>query len=313
VTTSTMPVTDHLLFEMAGSDLLDAIRTIGHGGIPAAPASAVLGNMRLVTDTGELTDAGRRIFVTAWVRTDEKQALIELGEALRMLLPVQVLEQELRGFGPTPEHGALDLLKFYRAAPVELRIDAARSTFRWLNGTGVLAYDRKNKTVRSIAPSPDAALPGEDRSLAAMISPDTRFSNTVRLRRIIRTLRGTVWWIDPHFSARAFEELVIELDPDAVTELRILSGDDTSVLTSRSFKDLNALAAEMAGRGIAVEWRVDAARDWHDRWLLDDDTDNGFNMPPVNTLFQGNYSEMLPTNTRPPIHRWWDRSTIRTS
>jgi hypothetical protein len=119
-------------------------------------------------------------------------------------------------------------------------------------------------------------------------------------------LRGTVWWADPHFGRRALEELVDELDTAAVSELRILSGDDAGVVGAKAQKDFAAFQQEMAAKGVPAEWRVDSQRDWHDRWLVDDK--NATNMPPVNTLFKGDYSEMLPSSQRPPLETWWSRS-----
>lgn len=118
-------------------------------------------------------------------------------------------------------------------------------------------------------------------------------------------------WADPHFGARALEELVDELDPSKVTALRIISGDAANVLSPKSFKDFQRFEQEMSTRGIAVEWRVDATRDWHDRFLVD--ANGSYNLPPVNNLFKNEYSEILPSDLRPPVGDWWARSSRRTA
>lgn len=66
----------------------------------------------------------------------------------------------------------------------------------------------------------------------------------------------------------------------------------------------------MAIKGIRVEWRIDPTREWHDRWLVD--ADKAFNLPPVNSLFANQYSEILPSEERPPVDEWWARSSPRT-
>jgi hypothetical protein len=144
-----------------------------------------------------------------------------------------------------------------------------------------------------------------------MVSPKTPYLNVVRLRRILRPLKGVVWWADPHFGARAMEELAEELDTAAVSEVRILSGDADNVVSTRSMKDYGRFRAELANKAVSVEWRVDgrASRDWHDRWVADDTTI--WNVPPINTLFKNDYSEISPASERPPLEEWWMRSKPR--
>jgi hypothetical protein len=57
----------------------------------------------------------------------------------------------------------------------------------------------------------------------------------------------------------------------------------------------------VAGRGLSADWRVDSreSRDWHDRWIADDK--GAWNVPPVNTLFKNDYSEIVPVMERPPL------------
>lgn len=262
----------------------------------------------LATSNG-LSESGSEIFRTRWIRKQSKEALQMLGESLRVLVPVQVFEQELRNYGTIDEEAALDLLKLHRVVDASVEVDQLRRELIWLNEVGLIAYSKKNKTVRSLAPPSDAAAVGEDARLPVMISPRTRYGNLARLRKILRTRVGTVWWVDPHFGRRALEDLADELVPLQVDELRILSGASSDVVSSKSLRDFEYFRDEMSTRGLRAEWRVDALRDWHDRWLLDDGA--VYNMPPINTLYKGDYSEILPSSVRPPVEEWWNRSTAR--
>ena len=100
-----------------------------------------------------------------------------------------------------------------------------------------------------------------------------------------------------------------ELDPSKVIELRIISGAAESVLSAKSYRDYLRFQEEMATKDIAVEWRVDGTREWHDRWLVD--SSKVYNVPPVNSLFANQYSEILASDERPPVDEWWKRSTPR--
>lgn len=297
------------LFQVEQDGLTAAIRSLAIGsGQPSQAELAVLQDAELADENG-LTTAGHQLFRTYWVTKKQDEALKALGQALRSTLPVQIIAQELNGYGGVPEDGVLDLMAYHHAHRPDAPIGEIRPALRMLSTLGVIAYSPKLKTVRFIPDDPDAAKAGEAPDLAVMISPRTPFSNLARLRRVLRSLTGVVTWADPHFGVRAFEELIDELDPTKVTELRIVSGDAANVLTEKSFKDYQRFVTEMASKGITVEWRVDPARDWHDRFLVHGG--GSYNLPPVNNLFQGQYSEVLPSSTRPPAQEWWDRSAPR--
>ncbi|GAA3617756.1 hypothetical protein GCM10022223_38040 [Kineosporia mesophila] len=299
---------DDEIFVTNPEQLLEAIRLFSLNESPKDHSGYLLQRCGLVLD-GQLTAAGESLFKLRHVLRQNGEAELALGRLLRQLTPIQVIEQETRGLGAVPEEGVLDLLRKHRAAGRITSISDLRPTLIWLNKLQVLTYSKKFKTVRiegSDEKSPNA---GEVKNMAAMISPQTPFLNVVRLRRLLRSLGGTVIWADPHFGARALEELAEETDTARVKEIRILSGNDTNVLTERSRKDFDRFSSEMALKGVQSEWRYDSLRDWHDRWLISDA--QVWNVPPVNTLFKNDYSEILPASQPPPIRLWWDRSTPR--
>ncbi|WP_022925993.1 hypothetical protein [Serinicoccus marinus] len=301
---------DSVIFDYPPQRVLEAVRDVAKQEPIHSDLTYLLERMGLLQDI-DLTEAGRALFKLAWVLRRNGEAMSALGQAVRALVPIQVVEQELASLGPVPEEGVLDLLIQHQAVELPVSVEALRPTWRWLNSVGVLVYSTKMKTVRALAPTPDAALAGEIQAIAAMISPKTPYLNVVKLRRVIRQLRGVVYWVDAHFNARAFEELAEELDTAHVGGLRILSGDGEGILSARSAKDLERFAAEMGAKGVAVEWRVDprGARDWHDRWLAAEGV--CWNVPPVNTLFKNDYSEIIPSSERPPLEAWWERSSPR--
>lgn len=302
-------IDDSLVLQLVPSPLLYDIQQVSLGKVIDESGAYLLQRCGLYDD-GSLTEAGLALFKLAWVLRKTAEAEQALGQAVRPLIPIQVIEQELRGLGPVPEEGVLDLLFHHRAVPTSLTVNDLRPLLRWLNKVGVLAYSTKLKSVRSLAPAPESALAGEVQAIAAMISPKTPYLNVVKLRRILRPLRGVVWWADPHFGARALEELAEELEFSAVSEIRVLSSDQPSVLTERSGKDFKRFVGELGSKGVLAEWRTDPKRDWHDRWLADDKA--AWNMPPVNTIYKNDYSEIYPASERPPLQTWWDRSSPRT-
>jgi hypothetical protein len=298
---------DDYLFVTSEAAVFDGLKTLGHGRAIDDDLLRFLATCGLADDEG-LTSAGRALFQLHWVHRSADASAEALGAAMRTLVSVQVIEQETRGFGALAEEGVLQLLLLHRAVPPDFDVDRLRPTLKWLNRVGLVKYSQKFKTVRSLAPLEESMRVGEDRRLAAMVSPRTPYSNIVRLRRILRGLHGTVWWVDPHFSPRALEDLAEELDATSVAEVRILCGEAAGVLTRKGLNDFARFATELDHKGIAARLRVDrnGVRDWHDRWISDDDS--SYNVPPVNTLYKGDWSELLPTDPGHPFDLWWARS-----
>lgn len=306
---------DAALVGLTAHDIFLGLKVARRGNRPADPPGVdhVLQRAGLTDEDGNVTVAGQALHKVRWIVGDERQARDGLARSLRPLLPIQVVEQELRGFPPVPEDGVLELLQIHGAAPADLTVEDLRPTLREWNALGVVVYSNKWKTVRlGRLPDAEEAAPGEDDRLAVLVSPQTPYSNVVKLRRILRRLKGTVYWVDKHFNARAFEDLIDEIDSDAVDEVRILSGSADNVLTPKSFRDYRRFQKEMSNRGVGTEWRLataDIASNLHDRWLLD--AKSRYNVPPVNSFYRSQYSEILQTASKPPVDDWWAESSVR--
>lgn len=151
---------------------------------------------------------------------------------------------------------------------------------------------------------PEVAVPSSQ-VVGAVISQQTPFGNVIAVRRILRSMRGTVWWFDPNFSRRALEELEDELDPRRVNAVRIMSRS----LSLKDWRDFRRYRQEAEAQGITAEWRVSPERLFHDRFLADDD--QCLNVPPVNLIYTEDapYSEIRPSGRRPPFEEWWSRSS----
>jgi hypothetical protein len=98
-----------------------------------------------------------------------------------------------------------------------------------------------------------------------------------------------IWWADPHFGRKGLEPLVDEADTTKVNTIRILSGPDGA--NDRAGRDFRRFLDEMAALGIGAEWRVvpNQDRDWHDRFIVTEG--RAWNVPPINTVYHGRYSE----------------------
>jgi len=139
---------------------------------------------------------------------------------------------------------------------------------------------------------------------AEAIRPEEPFSNLVKLRQVLRGCEKHIWWADRYFNARGLEELIICVDPAMVREVRILSGPEN--VDERTRRDFDRFREELRQKGIVAEWRV-LKSFAHDRVIISENA--CFNVPSIDTVLRGQYSEILETPNRPPFENWWDRAT----
>lgn len=146
--------------------------------------------------------------------------------------------------------------------------------------------------------------PVQRRYRAEAIRPKEPFSNVVRLRQVLRECERYIWWADRYFNSRGLEELILSVDPAAVREIRILSGPDN--VGDRERSDFARFRKELDHKGIRAEWRV--LRGFaHDRVIVTESA--CYNVPSIDTVVRGQYSEILETPNRPPFEEWWGKAT----
>jgi hypothetical protein len=218
-------------------------------------------------------------------------------DALLGLPETQALMQGLHGRGPIRVAGAHHFMARHGFVGLD-DLTAVRGLAQTLNAAGIAAYSNKQQTIRIIAP-----LPEELAAVVRVVEPERPYSNVLALREILRACEGFIHWAEPHLPAKALEPLSYEADGSRISEIKLLSGERS--MTEATRKDFKRFAAEMRHRGITAEWRIiePAKMDWHDRFILG--RRQAWNVPPVNTLYKGDYSEASRTPTRPPFDRWW--------
>ncbi|MFQ5902128.1 MAG: DEAD/DEAH box helicase [Candidatus Binatia bacterium] len=163
---------------------------------------------------------------------------------------------------------------------------------------------RTREEIREGRPEVAAEIRPAETHAAIVVAPETAFSNVMSLRRILRDGEDYIWWADLHFHARGLEEIIVSIDPAVVREIRILSGPAN--VDDRAKKDFARFKEEMARKSIATAWRV-LKEFSHDRYIVS--KNSCYNVPPINSLLRGSYSEILSTPNRPPFEDWWERST----
>lgn len=257
----------------------------------------LLFRLGLLAPEGGLADTCRAFEDARWVYDDRPAARAIWQDALKGLPATQALMQGLHGRGPVAFAGAHHFLARHGFARPD-GTSAVRAFLQTLNSADIVAYSKRLQTVRIVVPIPE-----ELAAVVRVVEPDRPYSNVLALREILRSCEDYIYWAEPHLPRRALEPLSYEADAERISEIRLLSGEQSVDDATR--KDFKRFAAEMRNRSIRAEWRVvpTSERDWHDRYIVG--SDQAWNVPPFNTLYKGDYSEASRTPTRPPFERWW--------
>jgi hypothetical protein len=271
------------------------VRAAGFGDELYAAATEVLDALGF-TEDGQLTGTGKAFEEAAWVYDHEATAARLFRDALLGLPATQALLQGLHGRGPVSFAGTHHFMARHGLAD---RGDQTklRAFLVMLNAAGIVAYSNKLQTVRTLAPVPE-----EQAASLRVVEPERPYSNVLVLRETLRACDDYIWWAEVHLDRKALEPLSYEADGARINEIRLLSGPANA--TEDAKKELKRFAAEMKHLGITVEWRIVPKKDldWHDRFILG--RNQAWNVPPVNTLHKGDYSQLSRTR-RPPYETWW--------
>lgn len=238
--------------------------------------------------TGELTEAGRAIFESLYIRCDSEEINI-LYPLLLAFPPTVALQQYLWGVPKITVEQALTVLKttgfwvYESSSPLTHFLDI-------LNYAGIVNYHKKSREVKILV-SPDTPRVPKN----VFIDPLRPFSNIVWIKRVLGECEGSIYWLDKHFQKEALEWLWAIADANKIKEIRILSLDlGDANLSTDAKKMYERFRKEMANKRIAVKWAtIDSReiRDAHDRWIIGG---NEYlrNVPNVNAISSGQRSEM---------------------
>lgn len=250
-----------------------------------------------------LTKRGKEFYTAKFVHNISDDAHSILGDALKEFEPVQVICQILRGRKGLRKSNIYNLLILENFISKDFEATELGSFINLLNKCSILKYNRKTGDIEILYNPKIQPV----RGATQFLSPDTPYSNVKTLWEAIRKCKEYLWWFDKQFSRKGFEPLSEVADGNQIKEIRILMGK-TSNVNEKMRRDFIRFEKEMRGKGIKAECRVlidhDLYHDIHDRWILSKNVN--FNVPPINSIYKGQYSEIKMTNNKPPFTQWWE-------
>lgn len=235
-----------------------------------------------------LSDLGKELFELFFVFSN-KNASNELIKQILLKNPVvSLICQYFYGKGKIGIEQLRTLLNYHSIGSKEIVHVDVVSLLTLLNKYNIVVYDKKNMSfiVKVIENSVEPIS-------QYYITPDMPYTNIYNMRKVIRSCRGDIYWIDKHFRKDGFELLVDGIPFDGVNSITIISGIDN--LTASAKEDYQFLQLELSQRGISLNWRIicDKSFKWHDRWLVADNQCH--NIPPILAIIRGQRAEILLT------------------
>ena len=291
----------------------DVLKAVGERRTSVSPEDvAFLRGVGLVESEHPvvLNEMGRAYFEARFIRLDEDAATRALQVALLKLPPVIAVAQLLDGVAGASRASVETALRSqgFGEGLTDRRVGFFVAL---LARAGVIRYAKNTGGVEVLVHLSAQQEPPP----SVFISPNTPFGNRVWLRRVLEEGRGTLRWLDKHFTTAAFEVLWEAIDGNKVTDVQVLSLYLDDYHSGRRVKrDYANLAAEFKTRGVDFEWRVinsKLMRDTHDRWVITDTSAR--NIPNVNAIFSGQHSELNRSDQRDELeklfHIYWSQAT----
>ncbi|MCW4009709.1 MAG: hypothetical protein NWF05_03710 [Candidatus Bathyarchaeota archaeon] len=252
-----------------------------------------------------LTEMGGDYYKSRFILHDKELSTKILATTIKKYLPTQAICQLLWGRPNLNKESIYRLLVHNDyISSKEFKEPDIGGFLMLLNQCGIIKYNKKGN---SIAVLYNPRTGAEFEISTKFLSPETPYSNIRNLRDILRDSKGFVHWFDKHFSIKGFEPLHDEADGIKINEIKVLSGVTSQRVNNRLRDEFIRFKKEMETRQISAELRIICDKtilnEIHDRWIVSESA--VFNVPPIDTIFQGQYSEMKRTDNRPPFKQWW--------
>jgi len=261
-----------------------------------------LHNISFLDESMNLSDIGQAYYLAKFVQADEEKALNLIRESLKNYEPIQMICQSLWGCPDISKENVRNLLLHMQYIDPKFKDSWLGSFITLLSKVGIISYSKKFKKLKiTFNPNIDLGKNPEIR----IISPDTPFTNVKNIREILERCKEYIHWVDKHFSIKGLDTLDEIADGSRINEIKILSGPAN--VNKRFFAYWKRFKQEMGLKKIRAECRVittkDALKLIHDRWIISKNIQ--YNIPPIDTIFQGQWGEFKVTNIEIPFDEWW--------
>jgi hypothetical protein len=254
-----------------------------------------------VDENDKLTKIGESYYYERFVYNDSEGALEILTSQLKELKSVQLICQNFWGRQNVKKENILHLFVIHKLIKSISTADIG-TLLSILNKCKIISYNKNSGNIKVLY-NPNLET---EPSKSLYLSPEKPYTNILHFRQVLQNCEGHIWWFDKHFEAKGLVPLSEVVDGSKINEIKILSG--ISHINEKIRNDFKRFKQEMSIRGIRSEFRIildkKTFHDHHDRWLISENVT--YNIPPVNTIYKGQHSEINITPNSIPFQEWWE-------
>ncbi|MFX1238579.1 MAG: hypothetical protein ACFE8P_12770, partial [Promethearchaeota archaeon] len=253
-----------------------------------------------------ISEKGKLYFTKKYVLNDYEESKAILINAIKQIPACIAICESLFGRKDLKKENIFNLLLVYDLIDANSKLESISGFIMLLNYCGLISYSKKTGLIR-INYNPFSC---EELPRNIFISPETPFSNLIAIRKIIRNSSVYINWVAKHLGKKALEILAEEVDGNDIQEINLLSSINVSEDLLRFRSDFKKFKEEMKSKGINANLRIIVDKtiinQLHDRWFIT--KGKCFNIPPLNSLLQGQHCEIFETDSMPPFVKLWNQS-----
>jgi len=286
------------IFKVTAQTINFTIQALGTGKIASAnnlPTLRFLKEINFSDEENNLSTCGKKYFETLFIQknTDEADELIE--QKIRQHPVVDLIIQVFSGKEKIDHDQLYSLLTHHDLVDKNITRAEITSLLILLNRYKIGIYDRKNKKFHL-----QKLIEIEEPVKQYHVSPDTPFTNICKLRQVLRSCKGDIFWIDKHFRKEGLEIIIDSINFKEIKSLTIISGP--SNITATFIQDYFLLKQELSKYAVIIQLLIidEISFKWHDRWIVSDNLN--YNVPPILAIIQGQRADIIRVNSKPNIN-----------
>lgn len=245
----------------------------------------------------ELTDIGKTYFQHKFIFNDEKRSMEVIREAILNYEPVKTICSILFGKPHLTKPSIKNVLVLYEKISPDQDVT---KLIKLLNKLKIISYSTQTGKITILEKSEER----EDIT-HYYITPEKPYSNVNAIKTIIRNADEYLYWFEKHYSPKILELVANNVDGTKTKIVKILTGHTN--LKEETRKEFKRLDKELKNKEIHIEFRIITKKqilnNVHDRWIIT--KSKTFNIPPINSILQGQVGEIIRTKENKDFEKWW--------
>ncbi|MDD3175133.1 MAG: hypothetical protein PHU51_01500 [Candidatus Nanoarchaeia archaeon] len=248
----------------------------------------------------ELSELGRKYYLNKFCTNEINEANDLIKTTLLNYSLVQLIIRLFWGKSNINSDNVFNLLIHHK---INCKKQYIGTFLSLLNKFEIITYSKKHNTVKINTESIDIS-----ESKDYIVSPQTPYSNLMKIKQMISEGNEEICWFEKHFSPKMYELLASYSNCSRINKINLLTGyNQITDVTRNEFKRLKQ---ELSHKEISIDHKIlldkTTINTIHGRWFIS--KDKVFNIPPINTVLQGQVDEIILRKSKPDFESWWKQS-----